>query len=131
MKALSVGLPGREKPSVTPWSQAYKSSALLMNSGPLSRRIVFGVPWIPETRSSVSTTSGPRYCARTSIAGESRLQASTMVRIRILRPLIRDSHPDCCARGAALPGAYCRVAPKAPTMSDCSNMPAASACPVP
>ena len=38
--------------------------------------------------------------------------------------------PDSLA-GLAGPGAYCRVAPKAPTMSDCSNMPAASACPVP
>ena len=44
MNALSVGLPGLEKSSVTPLSQAHRSSALLMNSGPLSRRIVFGVP---------------------------------------------------------------------------------------
>ena len=36
MNALSVGLPGRLKSSVTPRMKAHKSSSLLMNSGPLS-----------------------------------------------------------------------------------------------
>src|SRR5277367_5630400 len=40
MKALSVGLPGREKSSVTPRIKAHRSSSLLINSGPLSSRIV-------------------------------------------------------------------------------------------
>ena len=34
MNAVSVGFPGLEKSSVTPLSQAQRSSALLMNSGP-------------------------------------------------------------------------------------------------
>lgn len=42
MKELSVGLPGREKSSVTPRMKAHRSSSLLTNFGPLSRRIVFG-----------------------------------------------------------------------------------------
>ena len=33
MKALSVGFPGRQKSRVTPFIQAQRSSALLMNSG--------------------------------------------------------------------------------------------------
>ena len=59
MKALSVGFPGREKSSRTPFSQAHRSNSLLMNSGPLSTRMVLGVPWALVTRSSVSTTSEP------------------------------------------------------------------------
>jgi len=38
---LSVGLPGREKSNVTPRTKAQRSRSLLMNSGPLSTRIVF------------------------------------------------------------------------------------------
>ena len=60
MKALSVGLPGREKSRVTPLRYAHRSSSLEMNSGPLSNRIVLGLPWVLVTRSSVSTTSEPR-----------------------------------------------------------------------
>ena len=41
MKAFSVGLPGREKSRVTPRMKIHKSSLREMNSGPLSRGIVF------------------------------------------------------------------------------------------
>jgi hypothetical protein len=40
----SVGLPGREKSSVTPFSYAHRSSAFEINSGPLSTRMVLGAP---------------------------------------------------------------------------------------
>jgi hypothetical protein len=43
-KALSVGLPGREKQSFTPRRYAHASKAFPANSGPLSRRIVLGSP---------------------------------------------------------------------------------------
>ena len=44
MKALSVGLPGRLKSSVTPRMKAQTSSSLLMNSGSLSGWTVVGQP---------------------------------------------------------------------------------------
>ena len=52
-------LPGREKSSVTPRMKAHRSSSLLTNSGPLSRRIVFGKPVSTFARSSVATNVGP------------------------------------------------------------------------
>jgi hypothetical protein len=43
MNASSVGLPGQLESSVTR-KQAHRSSSLLINSEPLSSRIVFGEP---------------------------------------------------------------------------------------
>ena len=46
MYALSVGFPGREKSSVTLAWYAHRSSAFEMNSGPLSRKIREGSPFV-------------------------------------------------------------------------------------
>lgn len=48
---------------------------------------VFGKPTSRPTCSSTSTTSAPRKLKRTSIAGENRLNVSTMVRARSFRPV--------------------------------------------
>ena len=60
-KALSVGLPGREKSSVTLFSYAHRSSAFEMNSGPLSTRMVLGAPRIDEIRAITSTDSFMKF----------------------------------------------------------------------
>jgi hypothetical protein len=54
--ALSVGLPGRLKSSVTPFSYAQQPSAFGMNSGPLSTRMVCGAPRDSAIRVIASTT---------------------------------------------------------------------------
>ena len=56
---VSVGFPGLEKSSVTPRTKAHRSRSRLMNSGPLSTRIVLGSPTSIMARSSVATTSTP------------------------------------------------------------------------
>ena len=43
MKALSVGLPGRLKSSVTPWTNARRSNSLLINSGAVVEADRFGI----------------------------------------------------------------------------------------
>ena len=56
-KALLVGLPGREKSSVTPFSYAHRSSAFEMNSGPLSTRMLFGAPRTDTMRVAFSVVT--------------------------------------------------------------------------
>jgi hypothetical protein len=48
MKALSVGLPGRLKSSVTPFMYAQRSSSLLTNSGRFIPAIQREFVWNPE-----------------------------------------------------------------------------------
>jgi len=80
------GLLGREKSSMMPRMKAQRSSSLLMNSGPLSRRIVLGHLTSCATRSSVFTASDPLQVKRASITGESRVNVSTTVSTWILFP---------------------------------------------
>jgi hypothetical protein len=85
MKALSVGLPGGLKSGVTPRMKAHKSNALLMNSGPLSNRIIFGHPICRVTRSSGATT---RY-RENAVAPRSLATR----RLRLSRPRIFEQPP--------------------------------------
>src|ERR1700739_1693409 len=64
MKALSVGLPGREKSSVTPRWYAHRSKSRDTNSEPWSTRMTAGNPTARPTLSSTSTTSAPRKLNR-------------------------------------------------------------------
>jgi len=59
MNALSVGFPGLLKSSFTPLEYAHRSKLLEMNSGPLSTRIVRGLPRREATPSKTRTTSSP------------------------------------------------------------------------
>src|SRR5258708_27913918 len=59
-----------------------------------------GQPMACAARSRVATTSVPRYCCRTSIAGESRVKVSTMVSTRIFLP----SKSRSWTKAAARPG---------------------------
>ena len=87
-KALSVGLPGRETSSVTPWRSAQGSRTRDTNSGPLSTRMRAGgaLRW-NRRRSMPATTSSPRMPATTWMAKHSRVTASTTVRARNRWPL--------------------------------------------
>ena len=55
MNALSVGFPGLLKSSFTPFKEAHRSKLLEMNSGPLSTRIVCGLPRCEATPSKTRT----------------------------------------------------------------------------
>ena len=55
INALSVGLPGRLKSSVTPFQYAHRSRCFETNSGPLSTRIEAGRPCRSTTCSSTRT----------------------------------------------------------------------------
>jgi len=57
MNALSVGFPGLLKSSFTPFEYAHRSKLLEMNSGPLSTRIVCGLPRYEATHSETCTKS--------------------------------------------------------------------------
>ena len=59
MNALSVGFPGLLKSSFKPLEYAHRSKLLEMNSGPLSTRIVCGLPRCEATPSKTRTTSSP------------------------------------------------------------------------
>ena len=87
MKALSVGLPGLEKSSVTPRWYAHRSKSRDTNSEPWSTRMTAGNPTARPTLSSTSTTSAPRKSNRGSIAGEKRENVSTIVSTRSFVPV--------------------------------------------
>ena len=59
MNALSVGFPGLLKSSFTPFKEANRFKLLEMKSGPLSTRIVCGLPCCQATPSETRTTSSP------------------------------------------------------------------------
>ena len=86
-KAVSVGLPGRLKSSVTPFSYAQRSSAFEMNSGPLSTRMVLGTPRIPPNY--WRTISGE---AATTIAAQptGNERVTALFREVLDRPIPRD-----------------------------------------
>ncbi len=85
-KALSVGLPGREKHSFTPRPYAQASKAFPANSGPLSRRIVLGSPCATIARFKTSQTRSPVILKSASKAGLTRLTLSTNERTRNALP---------------------------------------------
>lgn len=85
-KALSVGLPGRDKSSVTSFSYAHRSSAFEMNSGPSSTRMVLGAPRTDAIRATAATTCSPFMPWSTSIASAPRVKASTTVSARNRHP---------------------------------------------
>gem|GEM_PF-6591522 len=58
-----------------------------MNSGPLSDRIMVGVPWIANNFSSVRATNFAFILCSTSTSMHRRVNSSTTVRIRIFRPV--------------------------------------------
>jgi hypothetical protein len=86
-----VGLPGRPKSNIRPFSYARRSSVCGMNAGPSSTRMVLGVPRIDEIRVIASTTCSPVIPWSTSIAKASRVKASTKVSARNRRPSNRAS----------------------------------------
>jgi len=62
--ALSVGFPGLLKSSFTPLMEAHGSKLLEQNSGPLSTRIVLGVPRaIAPAPATVSRSGKPQNAA--------------------------------------------------------------------
>ncbi len=67
-KALSVGLPGRKKSSVTPVSYAQRSKAFEMNFGPLPTRMARRAARIDAIRSMASTICSPLMPWSPSIA---------------------------------------------------------------
>src|SRR6266850_1300233 len=74
------------KCSFTPAACAHASSALLVNSGPLSITIRSGSPRCSLSRSRTRTTRSPPSEVSTSIATHSRLKSSMMLRVRKTRP---------------------------------------------
>jgi hypothetical protein len=71
--AFSIGLPGRMKCSATPRECAQASSALLVNSGPLSQTIAFGAPRTAMISLRTRATRKPEIDVSTSIARHSRV----------------------------------------------------------
>ncbi len=80
------GVPGLEKSSSTPFRYAHWSSSRPANSGPLSTRMVFGLPRSTMRRSRTSTTLKALKVALGTVASPSREQQSTTVRSRKGRP---------------------------------------------
>ena len=91
--ALSVGLPGREKSIGTPARYAHKSIAWLVNSDPLSQNSIFGTARCEQIQLSTRTTSSPFKLCPSSMARLSRVNTSTTVKARNLRPSA-SSTPD-------------------------------------
>jgi len=84
--ALSVGLPGRLKSSSTPRSLAYVSITLEMNSLPLSDLMVHGSLLASGMALGTRRISCPLRLCPTSISNHSRVNRSTTVSMRSLRP---------------------------------------------
>jgi len=86
INALSVGFPGRLKSRTTWLSYAQRSTALDVNSVPLSTRIDFGKAHSAARRHSTSTTAVAGNRCLAVIAKLSRVKRSTIVNKRIRRP---------------------------------------------
>ena len=74
------------KCSFTPFSKAQESSAFEMNSGPLSTRMLSGLPRIATSSASTATTYWPVIDVFTSMAKHSRVRRSTTFSVRKVRP---------------------------------------------
>ena len=88
-KACCVGVPGSMQSRNTPVAWAHWASNGPANAGPLSQRIDTGSPRVRARRSSTRTTRAPGCVKSTARTGHSRVQSSTRVSARIVRPLPR------------------------------------------
>jgi hypothetical protein len=86
MYALSVGLPGRLKSSVTPLKYAHRSSDRPVNSGPLCTRMLAGAPRSAARPARTSTTWSAVNRESARSASPSRVKTSRTVSTRIFRP---------------------------------------------
>jgi hypothetical protein len=115
---IGGGLARPAKSNIRPFSYARRSRVCGMNAGPLSTRMVLGVPRIGESRVIALTTCSPLTPWSTSVAKASRVKASTTVRARNRWPSNRAPETQsidhisfaadaagCCARLAALTSA--------------------------
>ena len=108
--ALSVGLPGREKPIRTLRWYAHRSARWPVNSAPLSANRYIGAPRSRTSRFKTVTTCAPLNLFPTSIAKTSWLKTSITVSRRNLLPLRVDrqrspnSRRRCAASDDSVPG---------------------------